>query len=493
MSLLYEWLDSAASVRRRGKFAQSALIYRDTYLSWYGLVHRVDRRARELKTFGIEAGDWVGLMLGSVPEFMVLALALSKLEAVVVPLDPTIGGRDLDMVLAAAQLRALITRPNASPPLAAPANPTTAEPSSSKTRISVENRRRLSGTLLTCTVFKRLSPKQPAESVPEVVLFTLDSGGDPKGVIRERRHLEGVSTSVARTLDVDANSLLCAATGLHTSQGFDLGLCTALSRHTGLILDDEMVVPRLAKMLAEQQLDILAATPAVFAAMTRLPTARPCPSKRTLCVSSGAPLTPSVARVFRRRFGVPLLSCYQAVETGPVSLDREGEHPDTVGRPFFGVDVRVATSSGAVLPPGQAGSVWVRSAGVSAHVVPPVKVRRHGDEIPISRCTTDGWLRTGDRGILDREGRLTLLGREDDLVKVDGRRVALGEVEGCLEAYAHVRSAEARVEHDEDGGARVIARVFRGGPCTSKQIIDHCTKHLAPHKVPARVEFGDPG
>jgi long-chain acyl-CoA synthetase len=489
MSLLYEWLVNAASVRPGAKAAGQALIYRDTYLSWHGLVHRVDRRAGELKTFGIEAGDWVGLMLGSVPEFVVLALALSKIGAVLVPLDPTMGGRDLDMVFLAARLRALITRPNASPPSAALGGAPT--PEQPKPRVVLESRRRITGTLLTCAIFERLPHNPLPDLAPEVVLFTLDSGGDPKGVIRGRRQLEGVGQAVAQSLNVDAQTLLCTATGMHTSQGFDLGFCAALSQHAGLILDDELVAPRLAKMLAEQQVDILAATPTLFAAMARLPTARPCPSKGTRCVSSGTTLTPAVARAFRNRFKVPLLSCYQAMETGPVALDREGEHPATVGRAFAGVEIRVASATGAPVPVGQPGSVWVRGAGVSADVVPPVKLRLRGHEIPIGRCSSEAWLRTGDRGSLDQDGRLTLLGREDDLVKIDGRRVALGEVEGCLETFANVRSAEVRVEHDEDGASRVIARVFRDGTCTPKQLIDHCAKHLAPHKVPAKVEFGE--
>lgn len=493
MSLLYEWLTHAASVRPGSKAAGQALIYRDTYLSWHGLVHRVDRRAGELKTFGIEAGDWVGLMLGSVPEFVVLALALSKIGAVVVPLDPTMGGRDLDMVFSAARLRALITRPNASPPSIAVASAPTSDQPNEKPRVVLESRRRVSGTLLTCAIFERPTRTQQSEPAPEVVLFTLDSGGDPKGVLRGRRQLEGIGQSVAQSLEVDSQTLVCTATGMHTSQGFDLGFCAALSQHAGLILDDELVAPRLAKMLADQQLDILAATPTLFASMARLPTARPCESKRVRCVSSGAPLTAAVARAFHNRFKVPLISCYQAVETGPVSLDRQGEHPGTVGRPLAGVEIRVASAAGIAVATGQPGSVWVRAAGVSADIVPPVKLRARGDEIPIGRCASDGWLRTGDRGSLDQDDRLTLLGREDDLVKIDGRRVALGEVEGCLEAFANVRSAEVRVEHDDDGTSRVIARVFRDGACTPKQLIDHCAKHLAPHKVPARVEFGETG
>jgi len=489
MSLLYEWLDHAAGARRGTAGGGQALVYRDTYLSWHGLQHRVDRRANELKGAGIEAGDWVGLMLGSVPEFVVLALALSKLDAVVVPLDPILGGRDLDMVFAAAHLRALVTRPNALVPFATPAG-ATASPPNERPRAVLESRRRLSGTLLTCSTFERRSVKLPAGVIPEVVLFTLDGGGDPKGVVRQRRQLEGIASAFASTLAIDAETRVTTAAGLHSSQGFDLGFCAALAQGAGLVLDDELVAARLAKALAEQGADVLAATPALFAAMARMPTAKPCRSRRTHCISSGEPLDPAVARAFRKRFQVPLLSCYQAMETGPVAIDRDGQHPATVGLPFAGVEIRVADGQGTAMPAGARGSVWVRCAGVSATFVPPVKLRTRGNEVPIGRGHSDGWLRTGDIGSLDRDGRLTLCGREDDLVKVDGRRVALGEVEGCLEAFANVRSAEARLEYDDLGSSRVVARVQRDGHCTPKQLMDHCAQHLAPHKVPARVEFG---
>src|ERR1700690_3110260 len=104
---LYQWLSHVASDRGSGK----ALVYRDTYLSWRGLLHRVDRRAQELHALGIGPGAWVGLMLGNVPDFVILALALSKIDAVVVPLDPTTGNRELEMVLEAGALPRPSPRP----------------------------------------------------------------------------------------------------------------------------------------------------------------------------------------------------------------------------------------------------------------------------------------------------------------------------------------------------------------------------------------------
>src|SRR5579883_3125618 len=182
--LLYRWLDEATQARGSAK----ALVYRDTYLSWRGLTHRVDRRAQEFASMGIAKGHWVGLMLGNVPDFAILALALSKLGATVVPLDPTTGVRDLNLFLETAPLRALITRPRGGTEQPSSVTPVGAPAKGKKpsAKLDPESRRRLQGTLLTCSIYKRDDePIGPAVAV----LLTADSSGDPKGVLRTEENL----------------------------------------------------------------------------------------------------------------------------------------------------------------------------------------------------------------------------------------------------------------------------------------------------------------
>ena len=201
---LYQWLSSVA--RDRG--GEKALVYRDTYLSWRGLVHRVDRRAQELHAMGVGPQSWVGLMLGNVPDMVILSLALAKIEAVVVPLDPTTSSRDLEMVLEAAPLRALITRPRGgespttgssshgsgtmSPPrgsLSAPARPPI-PPS----KFIPESRRRLQGTLLTCSLYRRAPAPEFVDAGTAVVQFTATIGGDPHGIARTNANLQALAS-----------------------------------------------------------------------------------------------------------------------------------------------------------------------------------------------------------------------------------------------------------------------------------------------------------
>src|SRR5262245_31204669 len=156
MTLLYDWLKQAADQRGNSK----ALVYRDNYLSWRGLLHRVDRRAQEFRAMGLRKGAWVGLMLGNVPDFVILSLALSKLDITPVPIDPTTGTRELELIMAAAPLRALVTRPRGSEatggapgvPGVEDLRPKTIGPVG--TEEAPEIRRRLQGTLLTSSVFK---------------------------------------------------------------------------------------------------------------------------------------------------------------------------------------------------------------------------------------------------------------------------------------------------------------------------------------------------
>ena len=514
---LYEWLTGI--VTERG--SEKALVYRDTYLSWRGLLHRVDRRAQELRSAGIVAGSWVGLMLGNVPDFVILALALSKLEAVAVPLDPTISPKDLEMVLDAAPLRALITRPRGGEVTQTPgggggsSGPVhTTGPGSGPIRSGAggsgpirttpviskhvpENRRRLQGTLLTCSIYRRNDPHRsqgnlgPAEPEVALVQFTATIGGDPHGIIRTNDNLDGLAKILTDTLDLKSTDRILCAIPLHQSYGFDVGLISALCSGATLFLEDEVSAKRIAKLLRDHAIDFFPASPSLFGALMKIPTIKPLKVPNARYLSSGSSLPLAIADGFYERFGIRPLSVYHTTQAGPLAIDRAGRDPGAVGKPFAGVEIRIAAGDGTKLGTGGAGPIWVRSRALSHRTVPDIRLPARRGEIAIGGHDQEGWFRTGDLGQLDRSGRLNITGREDDLVKIDGRRIALGEVEGCLESFPRVKAAKARVIVDDLGGPMVVAQVVREGNCPAEDIIDHCARNLAPYKVPRQIEFCD--
>ena len=115
----------------------------------------------------------------------------------------------------------------------------------------------------------------------------------------------------------------------------------------------------------------------------RVPTIKPLRIASARYISSGSMLPPSIAESFHERFGIRLLSCYHSTQAGPLAIDRGGKDPETVGKPFEGVELRVAAPSGEKIPPGEAGPIWVRSSGLSMLSVPkihlPKRERRRAD------------------------------------------------------------------------------------------------------------------
>jgi long-chain acyl-CoA synthetase len=505
MTILGKWLMEATRARGSAK----ALVYRDTYLSWRGLEHRVERRAQEFTSMGVGKGHWVGLMLGNVPDFAILALALSKLGAAVVPLDPTTGTRDLGLIMDHAPLRALITRPRggtdtgangngslpASPYL--PASPFPAVGPGGKDGPPVESRRRLQGTLLTCSVFKKPSA---APSDAAVVLYTNDSFGEPKGIMRTNENLEAAAALAQKALEVTADDRILTTVPLYHAYGFDLGLVLALKYGATLFLEDEVAPKRIVKLLREQEINLLPGTPSLYAGLAKLPTAKALKIKGARYLSGGASLSEAVAESFRERWGIRLIPAYHTTETALVACDaRPGKAPSeggaSVGKTIEGVEVRIGSADGKNADPKgkDGGPVWVRSKAVAMKSVGASSRPRLSAKVDVAVGSADdkGWFRTGDLGRIDKNGRLYLSGREDHLVKVDGKRVALGEVESCLESFSKVERAQARVITDPLGGPMVVASVVLRSKCGAEEIIDHCAKNLAPYKVPRRIEFRD--
>ncbi len=158
----------------------------------------------------------------------------------------------------------------------------------------------------------------------------------------------------------------------------------------------------------------------------------------------------------------------------------------SIGRPLPDVEVKVIDEEGRELPPGEVGEIVARG--------PRIMKGYWGDEEKTKKALTpDGWLRTGDRGYMDEEGYIYLVGRADDLIKRGGEFVSPDEVESLL--YSHPKVAEAAVigVPDEEWGQEVKAIVVLkpGETATPEEIIDWCRGKIAGFKRPRAVVFVD--
>ena len=158
---------------------------------------------------------------------------------------------------------------------------------------------------------------------------------------------------------------------------------------------------------------------------------------------------------------------------------------NTNGRPNAGVKVEIRDpESGALLGPEESGEIYL-------HTPYPMLGYLDEAEMTADVLSPDGWYRTGDRGIIRKDGNLCLLGRVREMIRVGGENLAAAEVEPRLLEHPSVGLAAAVAAPDPRLGEIVVAFVeLKAGASTDAgEIIAHCAKKLANFKVPRAVHF----
>lgn len=200
-------------------------------------------------------------------------------------------------------------------------------------------------------------------------------------------------------------------------------------------------------------------------------------------VCSGSKLSPAlrerIGPVFPRAVS---MEYYGASELSFVSLlsSREGGPPESVGRAFQGVSISVRDERGHELPAGTIGEIFVKSELISAGYI------GKGDGTGFRRV--DGWASVGDRGWLDREGFLHVVGREGDMLITDGLNLYPAEVEEVLQSAPEIAEAVVFGLPDPYAGDLVCAALrWRGNARLPLETLRRlCTGRLDSYKTPRR-------
>jgi len=200
----------------------------------------------------------------------------------------------------------------------------------------------------------------------------------------------------------------------------------------------------------------------------------------------GAPVQIAVAKRWKEITGRVLSEGYGLTETsGAVSINRVDidEHTGTTGLPLPGTEVQIRDEVERALPHGAVGQVFVRGPQVMAGYW-----QRPDETAKVLR--SDGWLATGDMGLITPEGCLKIVDRVKDMILVSGFNVYPNEVEDVVALHPGVLEACAIGVPDENSGEAVKLFVVRKDPTlTAEALIRHCRDNLTGYKVPRQIEF----
>ena len=202
--------------------------------------------------------------------------------------------------------------------------------------------------------------------------------------------------------------------------------------------------------------------------------------------SSSASLPPQVMAKLEEVFACPVIEAYGMTEASHQMasnpLPPQPRKPGSVGL-AAGPEIAIMDAAGALLAPGAPGEVVIRGPNVTAGYAENPEAN--------TKAFTNGWFRTGDQGMLDTDGYLTLIGRLKELINRAGEKVSPIEVDTVLMDHPAVAQvATFALPHEmlgEDVAAAVVLR--EGLSATEQEIRDFAAGRLAPFKVPRKVLF----
>ncbi|GAC83052.1 AMP-binding protein [Gordonia paraffinivorans] len=329
-------------------------------------------------------------------------------------------------------------------------------------------------------------PERPARA-GRIVLLTSGTTGTPKGARR------GGSTDVASLAAMldripwrAGESTVIAAPIFH-AWGFGQVAISATMTCT-MIMRRRFDPVATLDLVREHEATGLAVVPVMLERIIDLPDdvldARPMPSLRFV-TASGSRMRTDALIAFMDRFGDIVYNSYNATEAGLISTATPEDlraAPETAGRPLVGTSVRILDDEDRVLPVGEIGRIVVaNNSGFDGYTSSD------------SKAFADGHMVSGDVGRIDENGRLFVVGRDDEMIVSGGENVYPLEVEQVIAALDAVHEVAVIGVDDEKFGQRLAAYVVRA-PQTligAEQIQQHVREQLAGFKVPRDVHFLD--
>lgn len=462
-------------------------------ISYRQMDSAVDQVARGLIALGVRPGDRVALWMSNIPEWIAVQFAVTRIGAVLAPINTRLRAADLAQLLADSGARVVVTQAGSG--------------DVSYERILQEALAAGDGLpALEHVVLARSEAPGPAPfldwsaflaggrnvALPPVaaapddlayILYTSGSTSRPKGVMLSHASL---NNALNIAIDYVQGDRIFLAYPLFAVTGCQNAVLVAVAVGGCLVLQ--------TRFDPEEALDLIESRACtVIAGITQI----------LKEIAASAAFSPDrvasvrMAAIFPRRkehtellarFGVSKATTgYGMTETsGPVTHSAALDEIGLEGREFPGDRIRLVAEGGGCPPPGEPGAIHVRT--------PHIMLGYFGDpEATAAQFDADGWFDTGDIGCKDAQGRLQWLGRGSEIIKSSGFNYAAQEVEMFLAHHADVADlALIGVPDPDRGEVGAVFVVSRDGAAFTREDLQQiCRNRIASYKIPHHVIMVD--
>ncbi len=453
-------------------------------LSYSRLFDQVDRTLTALRAGGIGRESRVATVLRNGPEAAAAFLAVAA-GAACAPLNPAYREAEFDLYLSDLAPKAIIVEHGALSPAIAAAEargieilyllPLEGEPAGS---FVIEGPAQAAA-----------APLEAAEAEDvALVLHTSGTTSRPKQVPLTNANLCHSARNIRRALELTAADRCLNVMPLFHIHGLAAALLAPLASGASVVCTPGFYAPRFFEWLAEFEPTYYTAVPTMHQAIL----ARAGKGARSTSLrfirSCSAPLAPQVMAELESVLGVPVIESYGMTEAAHQMasnpLPPGVRKPGSVGR-AAGPEVAIMDDAGALLGPGRTGEIVIRGANVMSGYASNPQANQG--------AFCGGWFRTGDQGLLDEEGYLTISGRTKEMINRGGEKISPREIDEALLDHPAVAQALAFSVPDARLGEDVAAAVVMkpGAAAGEPELREFASRRLADFKVPRRILFLD--
>ena len=471
-----------------------AYIDDDRPFGWATVDAQSDQLACGLLALGLQRGDRIGVLALNRIEWILLFYAAAKIGVGVVGLSVRYRDHDLAHMLADGQVKVVFT---------------VAEHEGCNVIAMLERLGRhlptlrhvvtIDGAGLNSLQAVAATPLDPGRlSVARrrvladdlaMVIYTSGTTGRPKGAGLSHRSMLASARAQAAHMRIVPGDVVHMAVPLNHVGGISCAVLAQLVGGGSIVVVPEFKAGPMLQLMARYRPTIVAGVPTMLTLLLMHAAVDSVDYSAVRIVFSGGSSVDPVLmeRLQQRMPGAVLMTIYGLSETsgGIVMTPWQcsvAQRLHSIGKLFADAQLRVASPSGEALPPGQVGELWLRGSGT----VPGYIGAAAGQGF-----APDGWLMTGDLGVVDGQGFITLKGRKKDMYIQGGFNVYPAEVEAQIARHPGVLMAAVIGVADpvlgEIGRAYVIAQP--GSGLREADVRQWCAQHLADYKVPRQVQL----
>jgi fatty-acyl-CoA synthase len=452
----------------------AALVFADATVTYAELDAWLNRVAARYAEAGIEVGDRVGVIGPNCVEWCIAALGAIRAGAILVPLNMRLVADELAELVAGSTPKLIVAEGG---PLAAGMEDVAARGHAFELFDLSFVAGLRSGPA--APLRRDVDPDQPA-----VIVYTSGTTAKPKGVVFS--HTTTLSFIAEWSLiepDFTRGMRLLMVLPLHGAPGTLWGLIHTLVHGGTFFLERGFDPADTVRKLSEHEITVFLGVPLLYEAMAAAPEFEKADFS-SLCVThvGGARVCVPLLKTWQEK-GVLLRQIYGLTEGGgsiTVNPRRYAiDKPEMCGRGGPFTRFKTVRPDGTTCAPGEEGEILIQGPAVTPGYWNNPEATR--------AAFVDGWLRTGDLGVIDEDGLLRMVDRLKDLIISGGINIAPAEIENIIAALDEIEEVAVIPVVDEKFGETPAAVVTLRRPLSPATIVAHCNAHLAPFKVPRYV------